>query len=76
VGIPSALPERQSQFATDCGGIPGYDNLLNALADPRHPEHEELGQWIGGRFDPEAFSIDKVDRLLSPARRRSKTSAH
>lgn len=59
----------------DCGGIPGYYNLLDALADRRHPEHEELSEWIGGSFDPEAFSIDKVNRLLSPARRRSKTSA-
>ena len=59
----------------DCGGIPGYYNLLDALADPGHPRHEELCDWIGGEFNPEAFFIDKVNRLLAPARRRNKTSA-
>jgi hypothetical protein len=58
----------------DCGGIPGYYDLLNALADPNHPRHKELCDWIGGMFKPEEFSCDKVNRLLSPARRRSKTS--
>jgi hypothetical protein len=31
----------------DCGGIHGYYALLNARADPRHPRHQELGEWIG-----------------------------
>ena len=58
----------------DCGGIPGYYDLLDAVADPGHPRHEELCHWIGGKFNPDEFSSDKVNRLLSPARRRSKTS--
>jgi hypothetical protein len=58
----------------DCGGIPGYYDLLDALADPSHQRHEELCDWIGGEFNPDAFSIDTVNRLLSP-RRRSKNSA-
>lgn len=57
----------------DCGGIPGYYDLLDALADPRHPRHEELQDWIG-EFDPQAFSVDQVNRRLSPARRRNKGS--
>ena len=59
----------------DCGGIPGYYDLLDALADSSHPRHEELRDWIGDDFNPEAFSIDKVNRLLSPAHRRNKSSA-
>jgi hypothetical protein len=29
----------------DCGGIPGYYNLLEAIRDPGHPEHRTC--WIG-----------------------------
>lgn len=59
----------------DCGGILGYYDLLDGLADSSHPRHEELCDWIGGEFHPEAFSIKKVNRILSPARRRNKNSA-
>ena len=55
----------------DCGGIPGYYNLLEALADPQHPEHEEMREWIGDDFDPQVFSVDSVNRKLAPKRRRS-----
>ena len=56
----------------DCGGIPGYYDLLDALAHPSHPRHEELLDWIDD-FDPQAFSTDKVNWLLAPAPRRGKT---
>jgi len=59
----------------DCGGVPGFYELLDALANPRHRRHKELRSWIGDEFNPEAFSIDKVNRQLSPARRRNKKSA-
>jgi Plasmid pRiA4b ORF-3-like protein len=48
----------------DVGGIPGYENFLEAIADPKHPEHDELLEWIGGSFDPEAFNLNEVNRHL------------
>jgi hypothetical protein len=47
----------------DCGGIPGFYNLLEALADPDHPEHEDMQDWIGG-FDAEDFSVEAVNGRL------------
>lgn len=41
---------------------------VQAVADPRHPEHEEYRSWIGGSFDPEHFDSAKVS-FESPARR-------
>ena len=59
----------------DCGGIPGFYDLLDAIADPAHEQHEELKDWVGDGYDPEAFSIDDVNRMLAPrGRRRSRPS--
>ena len=48
----------------DCGGIWGYASFLEAIQDPQHPEHEEMLEWVGGEFDPEAFDLDEVNREL------------
>lgn len=55
----------------DCGGIPGFYRLLDILADPRHKEYEEMREWAGD-YDPEAFSVDKVNKSLQPKRRSRK----
>jgi len=49
----------------DVGGAPGYEEFLEALADPTHPQHRDLKEWIGGSFDPAAFSVDEVNQRLS-----------
>ena len=35
----------------DVGGPLGYEEYLEAIADPKHPRHEELTQWRGPGFD-------------------------
>ena len=50
----------------DVGGVWGYQDLLEAITDPAHPEHEERLAWIGGEFDPECFDIAAVNRALKP----------
>lgn len=49
----------------DCGGIPGYEDLLEALGNKKHPEHRAMKQWLGRPYDPQAFSVDKVNRCLA-----------
>ena len=41
----------------DCGGLPGYYNALDALADPTHPDHAEITDWLD-EYDP-----DQIDEL-------------
>lgn len=48
----------------DCGGISGFAEFVEAMADSRHPEHRELRAWYGGEFDPAAFSVEKTSSLL------------
>jgi hypothetical protein len=59
----------------DCGGIPGFYNLLEAINDPEHEQHEELLEWLGGDFDPQGFSVDEVNRGLAPLQRRRNKAA-
>jgi hypothetical protein len=53
----------------DCGSIPGYYNLLEVIHDPTHKEHEEMREWLGGEYDPEAFSVDDVNQRLAALQR-------
>jgi hypothetical protein len=49
----------------DVGGVPGYEEFLQALADPGHEEHEHYLSWVGGSFDPRAFDLDDVNNRLA-----------
>lgn len=48
----------------DVGGIWGYANLLEALQDPAHPEHDDLLDWLDGEFDPAHFDLTEINREL------------
>ncbi|MGE5357493.1 MAG: plasmid pRiA4b ORF-3 family protein, partial [Bacteroidales bacterium] len=50
----------------DCGGVGGYERLLEALFDPRHEQFAELRAWVGPGFEPERFDLREVnDRLAT-----------
>ena len=52
----------------DCGGIWGYMNLLEVLANPKHPDHKEMREWLGlakgEQWDANAFDIEAVNEEL------------
>lgn len=49
----------------DCGGFPGYADLIEILADPAHEQYEEMSEWVGDDFDPNTFDVALADRRLS-----------
>jgi hypothetical protein len=52
----------------DCGGTGGYADLLEALANPAHLEHDQYRQWAGEDFDPVAFDLAAVNATLQRLR--------
>jgi hypothetical protein len=57
---PVCLTGKRACPPEDCGGIWGYAGFLEAMHDPQHPEHEEMLEWVGSEFDPDAFDLDEV----------------
>jgi hypothetical protein len=64
VRYPRCVKGNRACPPEDCGGPWGYGDFLNAIQNPKHERHEELLEWIGGEFDPEAFDADKVNEEL------------
>lgn len=51
----------------DCGGTPGFETFLDAIADPKHPDHAELIDWYAGCYGG-TFQPDTVDELITKLR--------
>jgi len=49
----------------DCGGIPGYYDLIEVLSNPEHSDYEDMKEWIGEDFNPEYFDIKDVNQHLA-----------
>jgi hypothetical protein len=64
VKYPVCIGGKRNCPPEDVGGPWGYDDFLEAIQDPQHPEHESMLEWVGGSFDPEEFSIDEVNNVL------------
>jgi len=63
---PVCLDGERAGPPEDCGGPPGYANLLRALGDPGDPEHPDLVVWAGP-WAPEAFDLRATNRILQLA---------
>ena len=64
--FPVCLEGARACPPEDCGGPWGFADYLDALAYPKHEQHEELLEWRGP-FDPEAFDAIKATREMRQA---------
>ena len=58
------LDGKNNRPPEDCGGIFGYYDLLKAISNPKHPEHQQLLEWLGRPFDPHHFDLQETDAML------------
>lgn len=65
---PELLDGKGACPPEDCGGVWGYKNLLQILADKKHPEHQEHRDWLGlfddENYDPDKFDLEETRELI------------
>ena len=65
---PVCLAGKRACPPEDVGGVFGYEDFLEAIRDPNNPEHDNMLEWVGGEFDPEAFDLDSINQVLGRIR--------
>ena len=51
----------------DCGGVPGYATILEAIENPTDPEFRETLEWLDSAYNPELFDVRAINRILGLA---------
>jgi hypothetical protein len=60
--IPKCVEGERNCPPEDCGGIGGYENLLETISNPKNEEYEEIINWLGAKYDPDYFNRDKINK--------------
>ncbi len=66
--LPYCTKGKRACPPEDCGGIWGYQELIEILKNPKHEQHEEMIEWVGENLDPEAFDTESVNAILAEMR--------
>lgn len=61
---PVCLAGERACPPEDCGGIWGYYQMLEAVRDPEHDEHETYLEWLSPDFDRDHFDLREVNGIL------------
>ncbi len=65
---PTCIDGARACPPEDCGGVHSYKNFLRAIRNPKHNEHKQMLEWIGGEFDAEHFDINETNKSLGRLR--------
>lgn len=83
VAYPVLLDARGRCPPEDVGGPWGYEEFLEALADPDHESHADMKVWAGRNYDPKVVDVEALAAAVAalakawtrkPSARRKSTS--
>ena len=60
VSYPRCVAGARACPPEDCGGVHGYAEFLQVIADTAHPDHSGMLEWSGGAYDTDAFEPSDV----------------
>lgn len=60
---PACVEGERACPPDDVGGVYGYMDFLEAIADPDHDQHDEMLEWIG-KFDPDRFNAKTATKEM------------
>lgn len=65
VRYPRCLAGERAGPPEDCGGPPGFEELLAARKNPRSKQAKELLAWAGPDWDPEKFDLTLTNKSFA-----------
>lgn len=67
--LPVCVTGRGMEPAEDSGGVWGWANMVEAVNDSNHPEHDSYREWAGipagATLDPKSFDLEAVNKRIS-----------
>jgi len=61
---PHCIDGKMNCPPEDCGGIGGFENLLEILKNPKHKEYKGYIEWLGDDYNPTYFDVDLTNKDL------------
>ena len=74
IGYPRFVSGERDCPPEDCGGIPGFHEMLEARADPTHPDYEDVVEWLDD-YDPEELDVFPIEVALGRIAARRNAAA-
>ena len=64
VTLPICILGKRACPPENCGGVWGYKDILKIASNPKHPEYEDMMEWLPEGFDPEHFDLEETNEVL------------
>lgn len=71
-GSPFCLEGARNCPPEDCGSIPGYEDIVEAMKNKKSKEAKEFIEWLGEPYDPECFDIEGINKRLKTLKPKKK----